>query len=217
MTSITIGGLQPGASHVFHVSAVGGGGNLGPSSNTITFDTKSLPAGKTVSDYHSSPGVASTSIQADILVPYAFIRLYIWDSVGCEFDTDPGWSVNFKVDAYVCTKYMVEGTTLYKYSGVLPEGSTAPPWSWSVVGPITLDITGYTYKWTLPLGTSTIDTSKFVIQAQGYNPLTNVFEPDPNDYDCKGSSMCTTPDLVKWCDHAVNTLQRYDDPYYTSR
>ncbi|KAE8395561.1 Spherulation-specific family 4-domain-containing protein [Aspergillus alliaceus] len=187
MTTITIGGLQPGASHTFHVSAVGGDGYIGSSSNTDT---------------------------ADILVPYAFIRLYIWNSVGCEFDTDPGWSVNFKIDEYVCTHYMVEGTTLYRYSGTLPEGSTAPPWAWSVVGPITLNIKDYTYKWTLPLGTSTIDTSKFVIQAQGYNPLTNVFEPDPSAYDCKGSSMCTTPDFLKWCDHAVNTLQRNDDLFY---
>ncbi|THC88424.1 hypothetical protein EYZ11_012126 [Aspergillus tanneri] len=214
MTTITIGGLQPGASHAFQISAVGGGGQIGSSSNTATVNTKSLPNGKTIVNYHSSPGADSTTVQADILVPYAFIRLYIWNSVGCEFDTDPGWSVNFKVDEYVCTHYMVEGTMLYKYSGTLPEGSTAPPWAWSVVGPITLDIKDYTYKWTLPLGTSTIDTSKFVVQAQGYNPLTNVFEPDPSAYDCKGSSMCTTPDFVKWCDHAVNTLQRYDDPFY---
>ncbi|EAW24040.1 uncharacterized protein NFIA_036120 [Aspergillus fischeri NRRL 181] len=156
----------------------------------------------------------SYMFHADILVPYSFVRLYLWDSVGCEFDTDPGWSVNFKVDSYVCTHYMVEGTTLYKYSGVLPEGSTAPPWSCEVVSTITLDITGYTYKWTLPLGTSTFDTSKFVVQAQGYNPLTNAFEPDPTAYDCEGSTMCTTPDFVKWCDQAVNTLQRYDDPFY---
>ncbi|PKY04114.1 fibronectin type III domain protein [Aspergillus campestris IBT 28561] len=214
MTAITIGGLGSGASHAFHVSAVGGGGHIGTSSNTVTVKTKSLPNGKTITKYHSSPGADSTTIQADILVPYAFIRLYIWSSVGCEFDTDPGWSVNFKIDEYVCTHYMVEGTTLYKYSGTLPKGSTAPPWAWSEVGPITLDITKYTYTWTLPLGTSKIDTSKFVIQAQGYNPLTNVFEPDPSAYDCKGSSMCTTPDLLKWCDHAVNTLQRYDDPFY---
>jgi hypothetical protein len=83
-----------------------------------------------------------------------------------------------------------------------------------VVGPITLQIIDYTYNWTLPLGTSTIDTSKFVVQAQGYNPLTNIFEPNPMAYDCKGSPMCTIPDLLKWCDHAVNTLQRYDDPFY---
>ncbi|KAB8211919.1 fibronectin type III domain protein [Aspergillus parasiticus] len=214
MTTITIGGLQPGARHIFHVSAVGGGGNIGSASMTVPVITESLPDGNTIANYHSSPGPDSTTITADILVPYAFIRLYIWDSVGCEFDTNPGWSVNFKIDEYVCTHYMVEGTTLYKYSGTLPEGSTAPPWAWSVVGPITLDTKDYTYTWTLPLGTSTIDTSKFVIQAQGYNPLTNVFEPDPSDYDCKGSSMCTTPSFLKWCDHAVNTLQRNDVPSY---
>ncbi|KAL4956629.1 hypothetical protein BDW69DRAFT_181406 [Aspergillus filifer] len=61
--------------------------------------------------------------------PLRLIRLYIWDSVGCEFDTNPGWSVNFKKDEYVCTHYMVEGKTLYRYSGSVPEGSTAPPWA----------------------------------------------------------------------------------------
>jgi hypothetical protein len=214
MTTIALGGLMAGASHAFKVPAVGGGGALGSSSDPVTVTTKPLPNGKTMANWKSTPGTDSTTIKADILVPYTFVRVYIWDSVGCEFDTDPGWSVNFKIDEYVCAKYMVEGTTLYKYSGTLPEGSIAPPWSWSVVGPITLDVTGYTYTWTLPLGTSAIDTSKFVIQAQGYNPLTNVFEPDPSAYDCKGSSMCTTPDFVKWCDHAINTLQRYDDPFY---
>ncbi|KAE8371195.1 Spherulation-specific family 4-domain-containing protein [Aspergillus bertholletiae] len=163
ITTITIGGLQSGASHVFHVSAVRGG------------------------------GADSTTITADILVPYAFIRLYIWDS-----------SVNFKIDEYVCTYYMVEGTTLYKYSGTLPEGSTAPPWAWSVVGAITLDTKDYTYTWTLPLGTSTIDTSKFVIQAQGYNPLTNVFEPNPSDYNCKGLSIYTTPNFLKYNETGIN-------------
>ncbi|GES61487.1 fibronectin type III domain protein [Aspergillus terreus] len=166
--------------------------------------------GETITNYHSSPGTDSTTITADILVSYAFIRLYIWDSVGCEFDTNPGWSVNFKVDQYVCAHYMVEGTTLYKYSGTLPEGSTAPPWSWTVVDSITLDIKDYTYTWTLPLGTSITDTSKFVVQAQGYNPLTNVFPPDPGAYDCKGSSMCTTPGLLA-CGSASQTGNCWGD------
>jgi hypothetical protein len=216
MTKVTLGGLTSGASHDFKVNAVGGNGALGSPSDTVTITIKSLPGGKTIANWESTPGDSSTTIEADILVPYAFVRLYIWDSVGCEFDTDPGWSVNFKTDDYVCAKYMVEGTTLYKYSGTLPEGSTAPPWSWSSQGSVSLDITGYTYKWTLLLGTSAIDTSKFVVQAQGYNSLTNIFEPNPADYSCKGSSICTTPDLVKWCDHAVNYLYRDDDPYYNT-
>lgn len=217
MTAITIGGL-PSGSHVnFYVKAIGTHGDPGPSSNTVGVDTTPLPDGKTVTNYKASPSGASTTYQADILVPYAFVRLYIWDSVECDFDTDPGWTVNFKVDDYVCTHYMVEGETLYKYNGKLPAGSTAPPWSWETVGPVTVKIDGYTYTWTIPLGTGTTDTSKFVVQAQGYGPFINAFSPKPDDYDCKGSSMCTTPDLVKWCDHAVNTLQRSDSAIYSNQ
>ncbi|KAJ6080564.1 hypothetical protein N7499_005438 [Penicillium canescens] len=194
MTQITLGGLTPGASHDFHVSAVGGGGDLGSSSNTVTVVTDSLPNGKTVTNWHSTPQEGSTIIKADILVPYAFVRLYLWDSVGCDFDTDPGWSVNFKVDKYVCTHYM----------------------AWTSMSTITLDITDYTYTWTLPLGTLTTDTSKFVIQTQGYNVQGNFVEPDASDYDCEGSTMCSTPDMLKWCDHAVNYLHRDDDPFYNT-
>lgn len=216
MTDITIGGLQSGTSYTLHITAIGGAGNLGTASNSVTVKTKALPGGKTITNYKSSPGATSSTFTADILVPYAFVHLYLWDSVGCDFDTDPRWSVNFKVDQYVCTKYMVEGTTLFKYSGTVPEGSTAPPWAWTSIGTIALDITGYTYTWTLPIGTDTIDTKKFVVQAQGYNPLINVIHPDPSDYSCKGSSMCTTPGLLSWCDHAVNYLHRDDTQFYTA-
>ncbi|RAL15201.1 uncharacterized protein BO97DRAFT_463072 [Aspergillus homomorphus CBS 101889] len=216
MNGVTIGGLDTGTSYTIYVSAVGEGGTLGSSSNQVTVTTDSLPDGKTVANYKSSPRENSTVIEADVLVPYSIVRLYLWDSIECDFDNDPGWSVNFKVDDYVCAHYMVEGTTLYRYNGVLPKDSTAPPWSWAVIDTVTRDISGYTYTWTLPLGTSTVDTSKFVVQAQGYNPWTNIFEPDPSDYDCKGSSMCTTPDLLKWCDHAVNYLSRDDDLNYYS-
>jgi hypothetical protein len=216
MTTITVGGLKAGSTYTLHVNAVGGSGTIGSPSNSVTVSTKALPLGKTITNYASKPQADTTIFTADILIPYAFIRLYVWDSVGCEIDTNPGWSVNFKIDEYVCTHYMVEGTTLYKYSGTLPEGSTAPPWSWTPVGPITLDVTGYTYTWTIPLGTSTINTGKFVVQAQGYNPLTNVFYPEPGAYDCKGSSLCTTPGLLAWCDHAVNTLYRGDDEFYST-
>jgi hypothetical protein len=110
-------------------------------------NTKSLPGGKTVINYNSSPSTTLTTIQADILVPYSFIHLYLWDSMGYEFDSDLGWSVNFKVNYYIYTHHMVKGTTLYKYSSVLPKGSTSPLWLWEVVSTITLDITSYTYKY----------------------------------------------------------------------
>lgn len=216
MTEITLGGLISGTEYSFHVSAIGGGGHMWPASDPVIVTTYTLPGRNTVSKWKSIPQEGFTTIQAEILVPYAFVRLYIWSQVGCDFDTNPGWSVNFKVDKYVCTHYMVEGTTLYKYSGTVPKGSTAPPWAWTSVGPITLDVSGYSYKWTLPIGTTTIDTSKFVIQTQGYNVATNFIEPVADDYDCQGSVMCSTPGFLAWCDHAVNVLHRDDDPFYTS-
>jgi hypothetical protein len=216
MTSITIAGLQPGSTNVFRVSAIGGGGVEGSTSNEVTISTKALPDGKAVGNQSVSPKGSTTTYKADIYVPYAFVRLFIWDAVECDFDENPGWTVNFKTDAYVCTHYMVEGTTLYKYTGTVPAGSNAPPWVWTSMGTITLEIKDYTYTWTLPIGTSTTDTSKFVVQAQGYGPFINTFSPEPSDYDCKGSSMCTTPDFLKWCDHAVNTLQRSDTFFYTN-
>ncbi|KAF5854885.1 hypothetical protein ETB97_010935 [Aspergillus alliaceus] len=143
ITIITIGGLQPGASHAFH---------------------------KTITNYHFSPGADLTTLQADILVPYAFVRLYIWNSVECEFE--PIW------DRVSNSKSM----------------SISAPTSWSRALRYTNTVAHFP-KALQPhrgRGTSTIDTSKFVIQAQGYNPLTNVFEPDPSAYDCKGSSINET-------------------------
>jgi hypothetical protein len=78
-----------------------------PLSNTSTVKTNLLPGGKIVANWKSMPGEGSTIIKADILVPYAFIPLYICDSAGCDFDENPEWSVSFKVDKYVCTHYMV--------------------------------------------------------------------------------------------------------------
>lgn len=217
MKKVTLGGLAPGASHSFKVSAVGGGGSEGTFSDVVTVKTEALPKGRTVANWKSTPGTDSTVIKADVLVPYAFVRIYIWDSVGCDFHENPGWSVNFLVDKYVCTHYMVEDTFLYKYTGTLPEGSTAPPWSWEMIGEVKVDIKDYTYTWTLPIGTSTTDTSKYLIQTQGYNEADNFLEPDPTHYDCDGSSMCKTAGMLKFCDHAVNYLHRDDTPFYNTK
>ena len=216
MTSITIGGLTPSTTYEFHVLPVGYGGTTGLSSNKVTVYTKTLPGGLTVTNYGASPSAGSSTYHADILVPYAFVHLYIWDSIECDFDTNPGWPINFVIDDYVCTHFMVEDSTLYKYTGTVPSGSTAAPWAWTEIGPISRVITGYTYTWTLPLGTLTTDTSKFVVQVQGYNPYTTVFEPDPTHYDCKGSTLCTTPGLLAWCDDAVNNLGRNDSLSYAT-
>jgi len=218
MREVTIGGLSPGTTYSFQVTALSPGGKIWVTTETKSVKTWDLPDGKTVVNYTSTPSDGSTTIQADVLVPYAFTRLYIWDTSSCNLVKTPAWPVNYNTTNYICAKYMVEGETLYKYSGVIPEGYKNAPWSWSSVGSVSVEVSGYTNKWTLPLGKSTIDTSNFVIQAEGYGPSTNVFQPNPVDgsYDCKGSGMCTTPDLLKWCDHAVNYLQRNDNLTYAT-
>ncbi|KAH7383114.1 Spherulation-specific family 4-domain-containing protein [Cadophora sp. MPI-SDFR-AT-0126] len=214
MTQVTVGNLVAGTSNTFTVRAVGGGGVESGDSNSATASTKSLPDGKTVINYKSSPSEGSTTITADILVPYAFVRLYIWDALDCDWEVNPGWPVNNKVDSYVCTHYMVEGETLFKYSGTPTIPFAYAPWAWTSISSVTRVISGYTYTWTLPLGTSTTDTSKFVVQTQGYGPYGTVFSPDPKDYDCQGSTLCSTPNLLSWCDKAVNNLTRNDSPIY---
>lgn len=178
MTMTTIGGLQPGSSYTISVRAVGSGGTTGTASSTLTVKTTSLPDGLAISNLNATAGTSSTTYTADVLIPYNSFSLYIWDSVACDFTTDPGWTINFVVDNYICAQYMSDGSTLYRYTG-----TSAGAWSWSSVGSVTASSSGYTYTWTLPLGTSTTDTTKFVVQAQGYNPLINVFEPNPADYE----------------------------------
>ncbi|KAH8196826.1 hypothetical protein TruAng_008996 [Truncatella angustata] len=80
-------------------------------------------------------------------------------------------------------------------------------WSWELMGDITVEMDGHAYTYALPLGTLITDLSKSIVETQGYVSLKRVFLPTT---DCKGSSLGTTPNLVKWCDHAINNLQRND-------
>jgi hypothetical protein len=184
MNKATIGGLDSAKSYTFVVYALDTDGTTLASSNQQTVTTTALPGGaKTVANLKVTPSAGSTTYQADILVPYAFIRIYIWDSeVECEWELPggPGWPVNFAVANYVCTHYMVEGETLYAYNGQVSSGTQNAPWAWKSLGSVTIQQTGYTWTWTVPIGTSTTDTSKFVIQVQGYGPAGNVFKPCPS-------------------------------------
>lgn len=68
---------------------------------------------------------------------------------------------------------MVEGGTLYKYSG---SGAT---WSWTWVAEVSLVQAVYDYTWVAPIGLSTISTHNYILQVQGYGPMANVFNPCP--------------------------------------
>ncbi|KAF6803837.1 hypothetical protein CSOJ01_10621 [Colletotrichum sojae] len=215
MTVIVLGNLSPGTSYTFHVAAIGAGGIRSALSSKVIVQTMALPDGMTVIDHKSTPSTTSTVVQANILVPYAFVRVYIWDSIECDWETNPGWPVNFASANYVCTHYMVEGETLYKYNGKPSLPFTNAPWSWESIGSVPITTNSYRTTWTLPIGLSTTDTSKFLIQTQGYAPAEVVSKPDPSKYDCSGSSMCSSSgQILKYCDQAVNSLVRDDTLTY---
>lgn len=216
MTSATIGGLQPGTRYAFYMRAIGGGGQMGAQSPTSQMVTMSLPGGNSVSNLRYTGDATTTTFQADVLVPYAFVRLFLWDTITCILDQYPAWPINFSPTDYVCAKYMVEGKTLYKYSGTVPAGTTNAPFTWTSMGDITLAQTGYTYSWTLPLGTSAVDPSKYLVQAAGQNPFTNSVQPNSTAYDCKGSGFCGATYLPSYCSAAQNNISRSDTKIYSN-
>ena len=118
MTRVTIGNLEQGTTYSFKVVPVATDGTKWSSTATQSVTTKSLPGDRAVTNAVVSASASSSTYQADILVPYAFTRLYVWDSDEyCDWEQNPRRPVNYAQANYVCAHYMVEGDILYKYSG----------------------------------------------------------------------------------------------------
>jgi len=186
MTHVTIGNFLPGSgASTFQVRAIGGDGFESEGSNTVSSGTKPTPnKGRNIANVKVSVSATSTVYEADILAPYAFIRLYIgppsmFNDPGCNWKDRSGWPVNFNQFDHFCGIYLIENGALFKYTGVVNPGDTNAPWSWATMGEVQVQQTGYTWKWTVPIGSSTLDTENFVIQTQGYGPAMNVFWPCP--------------------------------------
>jgi hypothetical protein len=84
---------------------------------------------------------------------------------------------------------MVEGGYLYRNTSS-DEGSDAQ-WRWQQVAEAPLVQDGYDYTWTVPIGTSTMDTSNYLVQVQGYGPMANVFHTNPCHDDIHGARVTT--------------------------
>ena len=228
MSRVTIGNISPGSSTSFTVRVIGQNGVMTADSGSASAKTDILPGNQAVTNIKAIVSSSETKVSADFLVPFAFMRVYLTDpDTNCQM---PAWPINYNTGNYICTHYMVENEVLYKYSGAeLADGETNYPWTWTSTGnaPATRD--GYTWTWTLPVGNKTIDSTYFSVQAQGYGPLTNVFHPCPKKwdngkkssgayctgnfpYDCQGETLCSTTN-VKWCDKAVNQMNRGSTVY----
>ena len=186
LTRVTVGMLDPGSSDIsFEVRTVLASGSGGGSSRTILVSTKSLPADGPIANVGYTQNGDTVVYKADVLVPYAFVRLFI----GIK-QPDPGigrgWPIQVPgVDAqgvahHEIVNYMVEGNDFYsgfyKYTGAWYETTTAnADWAWTSIGVAPQSQSGYTYTWNVPFSGTDAVASEYVIQGQGYAPIKNVF------------------------------------------
>lgn len=188
MTTVTVGGLEPNAPYTFSITAISSGGLESPRSLVATVKTLALPhKGHTVSSISQSGTETQTIFKAQILVPYAFVRIFMYEQVHDDFGTHcdwakkPGWPINYDKYDSMCNHWMIEGGTLYEYTGAPDPNTGNSPWVWTWRAEVPFVQTGYDYTWTVPIGTSTVDPSKFMLQVQGYGPMANVFNKCPLD------------------------------------
>jgi hypothetical protein len=188
MTVVTVGGLEPNTPYTFTIVALSSGGLSSPESQPATMKTLALPhKGHTVSSISQSGTGTQTVFKAEILVPYAFVRIFMYEEVHfeyldayhCDWTKKPGWPINFSQYDSMCHHWMIEGGTLYEYTGKQDPVTGLSPWVWTWRAEVPFVQSGYDYTWTVPIGTSTVDPSKFMLQVQGYGPMANVYNTCP--------------------------------------
>jgi hypothetical protein len=172
VSQVTIGGLTPGnKTYHLYVTAQNSAGRESAPSPTYTVTTLSLPGGSSITNISRVPlSASSTLYRADFLLPASFRRIYLGDFRYNLPADQPCWPINYNDSEYFCALYLMENTTLLSYAG------TGTDWSWTSVAWTPFTHTGrYTYSWTLPYLSST----PIAMQAEGYEPLTSVFQPCP--------------------------------------
>ncbi|KAL4981835.1 hypothetical protein BDW68DRAFT_171758 [Aspergillus falconensis] len=186
LTRATVGMIEPGTSGIsFEVRTVLSSGSGGGSSRTISASTKSLPEDGSIASVGFTLNGDTVTYTADVLVPYAFVRLFIGKD-----QPDPGigrgWPIQAPPDVtgraqHQIVNYLVEGNDfysgLYKYAGAWYETTSAnADWTWSSIGEAKQTQNGFTYTWVVPLGGTDAVAKEYVIQGQGYAPIKNVFK-----------------------------------------
>ncbi|KAJ5098656.1 hypothetical protein N7532_005657 [Penicillium argentinense] len=187
LTRATIGMLDPGSSGItFEVRTILASSS-GGSSRLISASTKSLPANGTIVNTGFTGDGDTVIYKADILVPYAFVRLFIGIKqelkVGFRLPVH-GWPIDkagvddLGTQWHQVVNYLVEGNVFYsgfyEYTGTWNSESKAnTEWSWSI-GVAPQSQSGYTYMWNVPLAGTDAVASEYLIQGQGYAPINKV-------------------------------------------
>ena len=185
MTRATIGMLDPGNSGIaFEIRTIlasSSGGN----SRSISASTKTLPHNGTITNVGFTKNGDTVTYTADVLVPYAFVRLFIGINQP-DIGIAHGWPIQAPgLDAlgeaqHEIVNYLVEGNDFYsgfyRYSGAWDEnGKANADWLWSSIGTAPQSQNGYTYMRTVPFAGTDAVASEYVIQGQGYAPVNNAF------------------------------------------
>lgn len=205
LTRATVGMLDPGVSSIrFEVRTVLDSGAQG-SPIILTADTKSLPSDGSISNVKFTKNADGTvTYNADVLVPYAFVRLFI-AGPHKQYDASAGWPMPAgtrtlpwadQATIYKLVTYLVEGNDFYSgffnYTGQFVEGSSKPAdWTWTPSGTAPQSQSGYTYTWTVPLVGTDAQPEQFVVQGQGYAPVQNIFLGSMRTNSCEqGHAYC---------------------------
>jgi hypothetical protein len=187
LTRATIGMIDPGTSGIsFEVRTVLSSSSGGGTPRIISAGTKSLPSDGSIANVGFTQSSGTVTYTADVLVPYAFVRLFIGKD-----QPDPGigrgWPIqaaeltNQGVAQHQIVNWLVEGNDfysgLYEYTGAWYETTAAnADWSWASIGEAKQTQDGYTYTWSVPLGGTGAVPKEYVVQGQGYAPINNVFK-----------------------------------------
>jgi hypothetical protein len=148
-TKVTVGGLSPGGKYRFVLYAINPDGSNAPQADAITMQATPLPGnGRTVASTSVSASDGQTVYHARILVPYAFVRVFIWGTLSggtskCDSLNGYGWLIDYDSVHAVCNHYMIEGGTLYRYVGEPVNKSGDMPWKWQWVAEVPIVQDGY--------------------------------------------------------------------------
>lgn len=207
LNRVTIGSLAVLSKNLkFKVQAVSKEGTTSAFSNTIVVDTKALPdGGKPIVNITVTSSVNHTKYEADILVPFTSLRVFITDpDSNCTY---PAYAINTD-RGFVCAKWMIEGDIFYKYSGKERDPKTKFwPFTWTPSDrlneegkSVKVEQNKFHYTWSLPIGIETVDTSNFLIEGEGISPKTNVFRSCPCHWKTPGAIRREKDGALKYCE-----------------
>jgi len=157
MTSATVGGLSPGTSHTFTVTAEGQSGALSSASSGVSVSLSSLPGGAEIGSPVFGTSGGNITFSADFYVPFGFRHVYI--ATG----TEPCWYTGSTPQ--ICADYMIENTTLEAYVG---DGTS---YDWTPIATVAPVVSGYSWNWTIPLSDLGSPAEEGVeFNGDGFNP-----------------------------------------------